>query len=54
MKTYGARVRVPTPDGVGMHVEWTEICAQNPVVAKSLLEAKYGRGNVMSIPILVG
>lgn len=54
MKTYGARVRVPKPGGVGTHMEWTEISAQNPAAARTILEAMYGRGNVMSVPILVG
>ncbi len=54
MKTYGARVRVPSPTGSGMTmVEWTEVNAANPIAAKSLLEAMYGRGNVVSVPVLV-
>jgi len=54
MKTYGARVRVPSPSGSGMKVvEWTEINASNPIAAKSLLEAMYGKGNVVSVPVLV-
>jgi hypothetical protein len=54
MKTYGARVRVPSPSGAGTVVTWTEINAVSPIAAKGLLEAQYGRGNVVSIPILVG
>jgi len=53
MKTYGARVRVPSPSGHGMKVEWTEVNAANPIAAKSLLEAMFGRGNVVSVPVLV-
>ena len=53
MKTYGARVRVPAPSGVGTMVTWTEVNADNPVAAKTLLVALYGRGNVVSVPILV-
>ena len=51
MKTYGARVRVPA--GIGAKFEWVEINATSPIAAKNLLEALYGRGNVVGVPILV-
>ena len=54
MKTYGARIRVPSPSGSGMKaVEWTQVNAASPIAAKCLLEALYGRGNVVSVPVLV-
>jgi len=34
-------------------VVWAQICAQNPINAKSQLEAQYGRGNVIGVPQLV-
>jgi hypothetical protein len=33
-------------------VVWAYVNAQNPIAAKSLLEAQYGRGNVIGIPVL--
>lgn len=51
MKTYGARVRVPS--GSGTKVEWVEINATSPIAAMNLLRALYGRGNVVGVPILV-
>lgn len=53
MKTYGARVRVPSSSGAGTVVTWTEINALSPIAARGLLEAQYGRGNVISVPVLV-
>lgn len=53
MKTYGTRVPVSSPSGAGTVVTWTEIKALSPIAARSLLEAQYGRGNVISIPTLV-
>ncbi len=51
MKTYGARVRVPA--GNGTKTEWVEIRAASPIAAKNLLDALYGRGNVIGVPLLV-
>ncbi len=53
MKTFGARVRVPAPNGVGTMVTWTEVQAANPAAARGLLESLYGRGNVISVPVMV-
>ena len=53
MKTYNARVRVPAPSGAGTVVTLTEINALSPIAAKNLLEALYGRGNVVAVPLLV-
>jgi len=53
MRTYGARVRVPNASGSGHATEWTEVQAANPIAARNLLEAMYGRGNVVGIPVLV-
>lgn len=53
MKTYGARVRVPNASGTGTLTEWAQVQANNPLAARNLLEALYGRGNVVSIPVLV-
>ena len=53
MRTYKATVRVTSPSGHGTMVVWAQVSAQNPIAAKSLLEAQYGRGNVISVPTLV-
>jgi hypothetical protein len=34
-------------------VVWAHVTAQNPIAAKSQLEAQYGRGNVIGVPQLV-
>lgn len=51
MKKFGARVRVPL--GGGTTYEWTEIMAETAGAAKRLLEAIYGRGNVIGVPVVV-
>lgn len=51
MKTFGARVRVPF--GGSFKFEWTEINADSAPAAKRLLEAMYGRGNVIGVPVIV-
>ncbi len=53
MNTYQARVQVPSPLGHGKMVVWAHISAANTIAAKSLLEAQYGRGNVIGVPVLV-
>jgi hypothetical protein len=53
MKTYGARVRVPNASGSGMVSEWAQVQASNPISARNLLVALYGRGTVVGIPVLV-
>lgn len=50
MKTYKAMVRVPSGFGNGTMVVRAEVRADNPIAAKQLLEAQYGRGNVISVP----
>jgi len=52
MKTYKATVRVRSGTGSGTMVVWAQIRADNPIAAKQLLEAQYGRGNVISVPTL--
>lgn len=44
MRTYRVLVRVG-----GIHV-WAQTSAQNPNAARLLLEAQYGRGNVIGVP----
>ena len=53
MKTYKATVRVSGVSGGGTMVVWAQVMASNPFVAKQMLEAQYGRGNVISVPTLV-
>ncbi len=53
MKTYQARVQIPSPLGHGKMVVWAHIDAANTIAAKSLLEAQYGRGNAIGVPVLV-
>lgn len=52
MKTYKATVRVPSPSGSGTVVVWAQINAQSPIAAKIMLEGQYGRGNVVSVPVV--
>jgi len=52
MNTYRANVRVAKSGGIGMMVVWVHVQAQNTIAAKSLLEAQYGRGNVLGVPVL--
>jgi hypothetical protein len=53
MGTYRATVRVRSTIGNGTMVVWAQTCASNPIDAAQLLEAQYGRGSVISIPVLV-
>ena len=53
MNTYKVTVRVPSVTSSNTTVVWTQITAQNPIAAKSLLEAQYGSGNVIGVPTLV-
>lgn len=53
MNTYKATVRVRSASGSGTMVVWARTSASNPIEAKQLLEAQYGRGNVISVPTLV-
>lgn len=53
MNTYKATVRVAKSGGLGTMVIWARIAAQNSINARSQLEAQYGRGNVISAPLLV-
>ena len=52
MKTYKATVRVRSGTSSSTMVVWAQIRADNPIAAKQLLEAQYGRGNVISVPTL--
>lgn len=54
MRTYRATVRVPHPSGHGSMTVWATVAAANPVAAKAMLEAQYGRGNVAGAPIPTG
>lgn len=53
MNTFKASVRVRHPSGNGTMVVWAQTSARGPIEAKQMLEAQYGRGNVVSIPTLV-
>ena len=53
MKTYKATVRVRSASGSGTMVVWAHVSANDSISAKQMLEAQYGRGNVVSIPTLV-
>jgi len=53
MNTYRCTVRVAKSGGVGTMVVWAQVQAQNTITAKYLLEAQYGRGNVIGVPQLV-
>jgi len=50
MNTYKCTVRVKSASGSGTMVVWAQIQAINPIAARQLLEAQYGRGNVIGIP----
>jgi hypothetical protein len=54
MNCYKATVRVQSPTTRTMMVTvWAQVYAMNPIDAKSMLEAQYGRGNVNGTPTLV-
>ncbi len=53
MNTYKASVRVAQSGGIGTMTVWVQVNAQNRIAAQSLLEAQYGRGNVVHGPTLV-
>lgn len=53
INTYRAQVRVAKSGGIGTMVVWAQVQAQNTINAKYLLEAQYGRGNVIGVPQLV-
>ncbi len=52
MNTYKARVRVHSPSGASMMTVWAQVAASNPIHARQLLEAQYGRGNVVGVAVL--
>ena len=52
MNTYKANVRVAKSGGIGTMMVWVQVNAQNRIAAQSLLEAQYGRGNVVYGPTL--
>jgi hypothetical protein len=49
MKTYKANVRVAKSGGIGTMIVMAHVAAQNPLAAKLLLEAQYGRGNLIGV-----
>ena len=52
MITYKAMVRVSKNWGIRTMIVWAQIDAHNPHAAMLLLEAQYGRGNVIGMPVL--
>jgi hypothetical protein len=50
MKNYKATVRVGNGLGTGTMIVWAQVCAANPNIARQMLEAQYGRGNVIGVP----
>lgn len=52
MNTYKMQVRVPSPSRQGMVTVWAQIVASGPIQARQLLEAQYGRGNVVGVAVL--
>jgi hypothetical protein len=52
MNTYKANVRVAKAGGIGTMIVMAHVTAQNPLAAKLLLEAQYGRGNLIGVPTL--
>ena len=52
MNTYKARVRVHGPSGIGTLTVWAQVVASNPIYARQMLEAQYGRSNVLGVPVL--
>jgi hypothetical protein len=52
VNTYKANVRVAKAGGIGTMIVMAQVTAQNPFAAKLLLEAQYGRGNVIGVPVL--
>lgn len=53
MRTYKATVRVTKSGGIGYMYVWAQVTAQNPIAAKLMLEAQYGRGNVLGTAVQV-
>jgi len=49
---YMARVKVRSTSGAGTTTVKAQVVASNPIQAKQLLEAQYGRGNVLGVPVL--
>ena len=52
MRTYKCLVRVPNGSGLLMSI-WTRITALNAIQARQLLDAQYGRVNVLGTPVQV-
>lgn len=54
MKLYKTMVHVPSPTTPTIKTTvWAQVYAMSPIDAKSLLEAQYGRGNVIGTPTQV-
>lgn len=52
MNNYRATVRVAKPGGLGTMIVWAQVQASDPAAARCQLEAQYGRGNVISVPVV--
>lgn len=52
MSTYTSTVRVAGPGG-GTMVGWATVTARDPHAAMAMLQAQYGRSNVIGVPRLV-
>jgi hypothetical protein len=50
MNTYRASVRVKFASSASTMVVLAQVQASNPIAARQMLEAQYGRGNVISVP----
>lgn len=53
MRTYKCLVRVPTGSGSVLMSIWTRVTALNAIQARQLLDAQYGKGNVLGTPVQV-
>ena len=51
MRTYKALVNVLGPSGKLTMSVWAQVSARNPFQARQLMEAQYGRGNVIGLPV---
>jgi hypothetical protein len=53
MNTYRCCVRVAKAGGIGTMVVWAQVTAQNSYAARLLLDAQFGRDNVVGVPTQV-
>lgn len=54
MNRYKATVRVQSPCSSYKVTTWVEVRASDPNMARQLLEAQFGRGNVVGVPVRCG